>query len=57
MNWQRGLLLAGINLVAAVPLICLLAIQAWLWWFGLLLWIPVHAAWQSTLDGFRRLSI
>jgi len=25
MNWRRGLLLAGINLLAAVPLICLLA--------------------------------
>jgi hypothetical protein len=25
MNWRRGLLLAGVNLLAAVPLICLLA--------------------------------
>jgi hypothetical protein len=25
MNWRRGLLLAGINLLAAVPLISLLA--------------------------------
>jgi hypothetical protein len=25
MNWRRGLLLAGMNLLAAVPLICLLA--------------------------------
>jgi hypothetical protein len=29
---------------------------AWLWYFGLLLWKPVHLAWQSTLHGFRRLS-
>lgn len=28
----------------------------WLWWFGLLLWVPVHRAWQSTLGGLRRLS-
>ncbi|MGA8086699.1 MAG: hypothetical protein WCA10_05285 [Terracidiphilus sp.] len=27
MNWRRGLLLAGMNLLAAVPLICLLAAQ------------------------------
>jgi len=29
---------------------------AWLWWFGLLLWIPIHRAWQSTVGGLRRLS-
>jgi len=29
---------------------------AWLWWFLLLLWKPVHLAWQSTLPRLRRLS-
>ncbi|HEY2467846.1 MAG TPA: hypothetical protein VGI45_08390 [Terracidiphilus sp.] len=29
---------------------------AWFWWCGLLIWKPVHLAWQSTLGGLRRLS-
>jgi hypothetical protein len=36
--------------------IALLPPRAWLWWFALLLWKPVHLAWQSTLHGVRRLS-
>jgi hypothetical protein len=28
----------------------------WLWYFALLLWKPVHLAWQSTLPRLRRLS-
>ena len=28
----------------------------WVWWLGLLLWIPVHIAWQSTVGGLRRLN-
>jgi hypothetical protein len=34
----------------------LFAFFGWLWYFALLLWIPVHHAWQSTLRGLRRLS-
>jgi len=34
----------------------LLPILAWLWWFLILLWKPVHLAWQSTLPRLRRLS-
>ena len=33
-----------------------LGLLAWLWWFFLLLWKPVHLAWQSTLHRLRRLS-
>jgi hypothetical protein len=29
---------------------------AWIWYFALLLWKPVHLAWQSTLHGLQRLS-
>ncbi|WP_348264554.1 hypothetical protein P8935_08475 [Telmatobacter sp. DSM 110680] len=28
----------------------------WLWWFSLLLWIPIHKGWQSTVGGLRRLT-
>jgi hypothetical protein len=44
----------GIEELALLPLI--LAGFAWLWWFGLLLWIPAHRAWQSTVGGLRRLN-
>jgi hypothetical protein len=49
--------------IAIIPVIdglarlpALIAWVGWLWWFGLLLWIPAHRAWQSTLGGLRRLS-
>ena len=32
------------------------AVIGWLWWFGLLVWIPLHRAWRSTLGGLRRLT-
>jgi hypothetical protein len=28
----------------------------WLWWLGLLLWIPLHHTWKSTLGRQRRLT-
>jgi hypothetical protein len=37
-------------------LLALIAFVGWVWWFGLLIWKPVHGAWQSTLGGLRRLS-
>jgi hypothetical protein len=37
-------------------LTALIAFFGWMGWFGLLVWIPVHFAWQSTLGGLRRLS-
>ena len=40
--------------LARIP--ALFAGLAWLWYFALLLWIPVHLAWQSTLSRQRRLS-
>ena len=47
-------LLPSVSSLARIP--ALLAGLAWLWYFALLLWIPVHHAWQSTLHGLRRLS-
>lgn len=51
------------SLVALVPVIdtfgslpVVFAAFAWLWYLALLLWIPVHLAWQSTLHRLRRLS-
>jgi len=32
------------------------AFFGWLWYFALLLWKPIHLAWQSTLRGRQRLS-
>ncbi len=40
--------------LARIP--ALFAGLAWLWYLALLLWVPVHLAWQSTLHGLRRLS-
>jgi len=49
--------------IAIIPVVddlarlpALVAFGGWLWWFGLLLWKPVHLAWQSTLGGLRRLN-
>jgi hypothetical protein len=51
---------SGIALITAIEffgrLPAVIAFFAWLWYFLLLLWKPVHLAWQSTLHGFRRLS-
>jgi len=47
-------LIPAINEFARIP--ALLAGLGWLWYFALLLWKPVHLAWQSTLQGLRRLS-
>jgi hypothetical protein len=51
------------SVIALIPIVdglaklpALFAFFGWLWWFGLLLWIPLHKAWQSTLGGLRRLS-
>ena len=40
----------------AAEVVALLPIFAWLWWFLILISIPVHHAWRSTLHSFRRLS-
>lgn len=49
--------------IALIPVVeglarwpALIAFYGWLWWFGLLLWMPVHAAWSSTVHRLRRLS-
>ncbi len=49
--------------IAIIPVVdglarlpALVAGLAWLWWLGLLIWIPVRLACQSTLGGLRRLS-
>jgi tellurite resistance protein TehA-like permease len=34
----------------------LMAFVGWVWWLGLILWKIGFLAWQSTLDGQRRLS-
>ncbi|MGC2616164.1 MAG: hypothetical protein WA354_19175 [Terracidiphilus sp.] len=47
-------LLPGIDALARLP--ALIAFGGWVWWLGLLLWIPVHIAWQSTVGGLRRLN-
>lgn len=47
-------LMPGVDVFGRLP--ALIAFLGWVWWFGLLLWIPVHRAWQSTVHGFRRLS-
>jgi hypothetical protein len=51
--WIEGVMLAPgmLGLLAMA-----LGLLAWLWWFGLLLWIPIHKVWQSTVGGLRRLS-
>jgi hypothetical protein len=64
---EPGAFITAINFIAAciaiIPVIdglarlpALIAFVGWLLWFGLLIWIPVHKAWQSTLGGLRRLS-
>ena len=47
-------LVPGIDVLARLP--ALIAFFTWLWWFGLLIWIPVHKAWHTTLGGLRRLT-
>lgn len=51
---------SGIALIPAIAglgrLPVIFAFFAWLWYFVLLLWKPVHLAWQSTLPRLRRLS-
>jgi hypothetical protein len=47
-------LIPAIDVLGRLPV--MFAFFAWLWWFALLLWKPIHLAWQSTLHGFRRLS-
>ena len=47
-------LIPNIYPLARIPMV--FAGFGWLWWFGLLLWIPIHKAWQSTVGGLRRLS-
>ncbi len=49
--------------IAIIPVVdglarlpALIAFGGWLWWFGVLLWIPVHKGFQSTLGGLRRLN-
>ena len=49
--------------IAIVPVIdrlselpAMMAIYAWLWWTGLLIWVLIRFAWRSTLGGMRRLS-
>jgi hypothetical protein len=64
---EPGAFITATNFVAAciaiIPVLdglarlpAVIASFAWLWWFGLLLWIPIHRAWQSTVGGLRRLS-
>ena len=51
---------ACISMIPAIDgmarLTALIAFFGWMGWFGLLVWVPVHFAWQSTLGGLRRLS-
>lgn len=47
-------LIPGLDVLGRLP--ALIALLAWLWWFGLLLWKLFQLAWQSTLGGQRRLS-
>jgi len=49
MNWRRGLLLAGINVPVALPMVAFLAVS-------LLLWKPSISNWKSTLRRRERLS-
>jgi hypothetical protein len=64
---EPGAFITATNFIAAciaiIPVVdglarlpVLIAGVGWLWWFGLLLWIPLHKAWQSTVGGLRRLS-
>ena len=64
---EPGTFISAANFVAAciaiIPFIdalsrlpALLAFVGWVRWFSLLLWIPVHRAWQSTVGGLRRLN-
>jgi hypothetical protein len=64
---EPGAFITANNFVAAciaiIPVIdglarfpALIALVGWLWWFGLLVWIPARWAWQSTVAGLRRLS-
>ena len=47
-------IIPAVDGLAKLP--ALIAFGGWLWWFGLLVWIPVRKACQSTLGGLRRLS-
>jgi hypothetical protein len=47
-------LIPAVDGLAKLPAV--IAFFAWLWWLGLLIWKPVHLAWQSTVGGLRRLS-
>lgn len=47
-------IIPAVDGLARLP--ALISFIGWVWWFGLLLWIPVHRAWQSTVGGLRRLS-
>jgi hypothetical protein len=51
------------SIIALAPVVdglaklpALVAFFGWMWWLGLLIWKPVHLAWQSTLGGLRRLN-
>lgn len=47
-------IIPAVDGLARLP--ALIAFFGWLWWFGLLLWIPARKAWQTTLGGLRRLT-
>ncbi|MGA8743645.1 MAG: hypothetical protein WB561_20810 [Terracidiphilus sp.] len=47
-------IIPAVDGLARLP--ALIAFGGWIWWFGLLVWIPVHKALQSTLGELRRLS-
>jgi hypothetical protein len=64
---EPGAFITTANFVAAciaiIPVVdslaklpALIAFVGWVWWFGLLVWLPVHKTWQSTLGGLRRLT-
>jgi hypothetical protein len=64
---EPGAFISTCNVVAAciamIPLFdglarlpALIAWGGWLWWFGLLIWIPARKAWGSTLGGLQRLT-
>jgi hypothetical protein len=49
--------------IALIPVVdvfgrlpALIAFFGWLWWAGLLIWMPVRWAWRSTLGPLRRLT-
>lgn len=47
-------IIPAVDGLARLP--ALISFVGWVWWFGLLLWIPIHRAWQSTVGVLRRLS-